>query len=146
MGYKKMEDALEQYLILAKNAKGKAQESIVEQVVANPNTFVFGELIPHLTDISEPYKEMMRVFAYGTMADYEAKKADLPEFKPSMIHKLQILTLASLAANSRFLPYTTLISELKVNSVREVEDLIIHAIYSGLIEGRIDHKLSALHV
>jgi hypothetical protein len=77
-----MEEALEQYLILAKDAKGKAQESIALQAVSNPSTYVFGELMPLLTDISEPYRQMMNIFAYGTLTDYEEKKAELPEFKP----------------------------------------------------------------
>jgi hypothetical protein len=63
-----------------------------------------------------------------------------------MVHKLKLLTLATLAANSRFLPYDLLMNKLGVSSVREVEDLIIQAIYAGLIEGNLDHKLSALHV
>lgn len=141
-----MEEHLEQYIILAKNAKGKAQEKIAIEAVSNANTFVFGELLPLLGDVSEPYSKMLEIFAYGTIADYEAQKANLPEMTPAMLHKLQLLTLASLAANSRFLPYETLMSELRVSSVREVEDLIIQALYSNLIEGRLDHKLNALHI
>jgi hypothetical protein len=81
--------------------------------------------MPLLTDISEPFRQMMQIFAYGTLTDYEEKKAELPEFKPNMIHKLKLLTLATLAANSRFLPYDALMEKLGVSSVREVEDLII---------------------
>jgi len=89
---------------------------------------------------------MLEIFAYGTISDYEAQKATLPEFTPAMMHKLQLLTLATLASSSRFLPYETLMNELRVTSVREVEDLIIQALYSNLIEGRLDHKLNALHI
>ena len=141
-----MEEHLEQYIILAKSAKGKAQEKIAEQAVSNPNTFVFGELLPLLGDVSEPYAKMLEIFAYGTISDYEAQKAALPEFTPAMMHKLQLLTLATLASSSRFLPYETLMNELRVSSVREVEDLIIQALYANLIEGRLDHKLNALHI
>ena len=37
--------ALQQYLVLAKNAKGKAGVALIQQVLSAPNVFVFGELL-----------------------------------------------------------------------------------------------------
>lgn len=62
-----MESALEQYLILAKSAKGKAQESIVLQVVNDPNVFVFSELFPLLNEIRKDHKELLEIFAFGNV-------------------------------------------------------------------------------
>lgn len=36
---------IEQFLILAKNQKSKALETIIEQVLSHPNIFVFGEFL-----------------------------------------------------------------------------------------------------
>jgi COP9 signalosome complex subunit 7 len=36
---------LQQFIVLAKNAKGKAASALIQQVLAAPNVFVFGELL-----------------------------------------------------------------------------------------------------
>jgi COP9 signalosome complex subunit 7 len=44
------------------------------------------------------------------------------------------------------LPYTTLLSALSLSSIRDLEDLIIDAIYLNLIRGRLDQKEQRLEV
>lgn len=36
---------LQQFVVLAKNSKGKAASALIQQVLAAPNVFVFGELL-----------------------------------------------------------------------------------------------------
>ena len=90
-----MEEALEQYLVLAKSARGKAAEALIMQAISNPNTFVFGELVDLMdsSDVSQPYSDVLHIFAYGTYADYEANRAQLPDLSSVQQRKLKMLTL-----------------------------------------------------
>ena len=40
----------------------------------------------------------------------------------------------------QILPYARLLSELDMGSVRELEDLIIDAIYQDIVRGKLDQK------
>lgn len=44
------------------------------------------------------------------------------------------------------IPYTTLLQELDLNNVRDLEDLIIEAVYADIIHGKLDQKNSQLEV
>ena len=141
-----MEAALDQYLILAKTAKGKACESLIFQAISNPRTFVFGELLDAVKDggVSKESLKILEVFTYGTLQEY--RQAKLPDLTSAQLKKLQILTLASLASQKSILTYAELETLLEVHSTRALEDLIIETIYEGLIKGKIDHKNSCLRV
>lgn len=60
--------------------------------------------------------------------------------------KLQHLTIVTLATKSKCIPYTTLLRELDIESVRDLEDLIIEAVYADIIHGKLDQKNSQLEV
>ncbi|OMJ67320.1 hypothetical protein SteCoe_35549 [Stentor coeruleus] len=141
-----MEAALEQYLILAKTAKGKACEALICQAISNPKTYVFGELIDAVQDggVSREALLTLEIFAYGTLSDYRAQK--LPELTPQQLKKIQMLTLVTLASKEPVLSYKSLLGHLEISSTRQLEDLIIDTIYEGLIKGKIDHKNSCLRV
>jgi COP9 signalosome complex subunit 7 len=141
-----MEAALEQYLILAKTAKGKACEALIGQAISNPRTFVFGELLDAVQEggLVGDWLRVLEVFAYGTLKEY--REARLPDLQPAQLKKLQMLTLASLAAENPVLQYEDLLRLLEIGSTRQLEDLIIDSIYEGLIKGKIDHKKSCLRV
>jgi COP9 signalosome complex subunit 7 len=44
------------------------------------------------------------------------------------------------------LKYETLLSALQVDSIRELEDLIIDVIYANLLAGKMHHQEQVLHV
>jgi len=48
-----------------------------------------------------------------------------------MQKKLQHLTIVSLAIKAKSIPYALLLSELEIDNVRHLEDVIIEAIYAG---------------
>ncbi len=52
--------------------------------------------------------------------------------------KLKQLTLATLAAKHSQLGYDLLRAELDVDSLRELEDLVLDTVYQGLIDAKID--------
>ncbi|VDO81508.1 unnamed protein product [Haemonchus placei] len=62
---------------------------------------------------------------------------------PAALSKLRQLSLISLAANStsnRQIPYAEAMQYLRLNSVRELEDVVIDAIYNKFIKARLDSK------
>lgn len=62
------------------------------------------------------------------------------ELSDVSITKLKILTLMSLASDHYNLKYADLLTALAIQSVRELEDLIIETIYTGLIIGKLDQR------
>lgn len=143
---------LEQYVLLAKSARGAAAAELIKQCVEAQGVYVFGELMdmPNIQELENsthaPYWKLLKLFAFGTMADYSANKADYPELSPIMLVKLKHLTMVSLATQSKCLPYALLLKELEIKHVRELEDLTIEAIYADIIRGKIDQKHQQLEV
>lgn len=137
---------LEQFTLLAKNARGRACVALIQQVLSNKKLFVFRELLdmPNVealkdSEHKEQY-ELLRIFCFGAYSDYVARKDELPELTPQQVHKLRKLTAVSLAHRFKNIPYDTMMQELGVSTVREVEDILIDTIYSGLIHGKLDQK------
>jgi hypothetical protein len=143
-----MEAALEQYLVLAKNARGKSCEALITQALSNPHTFVFGELLAIVkeTDVGVEYLRLLEIFAYGTYQDYLTQQAQLPELTAAQQRKLKMLTLSSMAAEEHILTFETLQNKLQVLTVRELENMVIDSVYAGLLEAKIDHKSKAVQV
>jgi len=143
---------LQQYLLLAKNAKGKACAALIQQVLSAPNVLVFGEFLdnPNVQQLAgtEEAKslELLKVFAYGTYTDYKANAAQFPPLNPAQIRKLKQLTLVALSSKSRLIPYTVLQEQLDISALRDLEDLIIDAIYQGIIQGSLDQRKQQLEV
>lgn len=57
----------------------------------------------------------------------------LLQLTPTMEKKLKHLTILSLAIQKKTLLYDDLMAELDIKNVRDLEDLIIEAIYAGLL-------------
>lgn len=74
----------EQFLLLAKSAKGAALATLIHQVLEAPGVYVFGELLdmPNVRELAESdfasTFRLLTVFAYGTYADYLAEARNLP--------------------------------------------------------------------
>jgi COP9 signalosome complex subunit 7 len=146
-------EVLEGFEVLAKGGAGAAVVMVIQQVLKHPQIFVFGELleIQSIKDlehdkIHKPFLDALRMFAYGTFNEYKAMGASLPALGKVEETKLKQLTIVSLAAALKSLPYPTLLQELCMDSVRELEDLIIECIYSGLLQGSLDQIKHALEV
>ncbi|XP_071945062.1 COP9 signalosome complex subunit 7b-like [Antedon mediterranea] len=143
---------LEQFLLLAKGTKAGAMTALIMQVVEAPGVYVFGELLemPNVQELAEgPHKKfhnLLTLFAYGTYQDYKADPSNFPELSKQAISKLRHLTIVSIAAKCKRIPYTLLQQELDVNNLRELEDLFIETIYAGVIEGKLDQKNQQLEV
>lgn len=143
---------LEQFILLAKSARGAAIVQLINQVLETPGIYVFGELLqmPNIQELEDgdnsQYWKLLNIFAYGKYSDYKANKDVLPELSAGQTVKLQHLTIVSLAAASKYIPYSVLLRELEISNVRQLEDLIIEAIYADIIHGKLDQKNSQLEV
>jgi len=145
---------LEQFVILAKTAKGLAAVELVKQALAAQGVFVFGELLDmqnikdlETNEATAPYFQLLKLFAYGSYHDLIAQPAgSLPEVTPVMIRKLRMLSVVTLAETEKLIPYATLQEKLGLESIREVEDLIIEGISCGIMTGKLDQKNSYFEV
>jgi COP9 signalosome complex subunit 7 len=93
-----------------------------------------------------PSLELLKLFAYGTWSEYKAREAELPPLSQPQVLKLKKLSAVTFAAQSKTLSYTLLMRELQLASVRELEDLLIDCMYTGLISGRLDQQAGHLEV
>ncbi|KAL2919807.1 hypothetical protein HK105_200724 [Polyrhizophydium stewartii] len=144
---------LEPFLLLAKSAKSAACAQLIQDALAAPGVFVFGELldVPSVRELenSEQHSQHFRllsIFAYGTVQDYKANQASLPALTPQQLKKLRQLTIATLSSRSRVLGYDLLLEVLDIDNLRELEDLIIDAIYQNIISGKLDQRKKCLVV
>jgi len=144
--------SLQPFLLIAKSAKGKGCTAVIEQVLQAPGVFVFGELLdmPNVKQLegteNKAHFELLKIFAYGTYATYRENASTLPSLSPQMATKLRQLTIVSLAADNKVIPYTLLLQQLDIPNVRELEDLIIECIYQGVIKGKLDQKQKQLEI
>lgn len=143
---------LEQFVLLAKGAKGAAAVELIKQTLEAPGVYVFGELLdmPNIKELEgskfHNYYELLQVFAHGTYKTYMQNAAKLPQLTDLQKKKLQHLTIVSLATKMNCIPYSLLLKEIEIKNVRDLEDLIIDAIYADIIRGKLDQKNSYLEV
>ncbi|KFV18569.1 COP9 signalosome complex subunit 7b [Tauraco erythrolophus] len=153
---------LEQFILLAKGTSGSALTALINQVLEAPGVYVFGELL-ELTNVQElaegsnaAYFQLLNLFAYGTYPDYvvlnlvfltlTANKDKLPELTVTQKNKLKHLTIVSLASRMKCIPYSVLLKDLDMRNLRELEDLIIEAVYTDIIQGKLDQRNQVLEV
>lgn len=144
--------AAQQYLLLAKSVRGSAAVDLIIRVLEHPDIYGFEEflrlesLINALKQDHSTLLATLQLFAYGTLSNYESERSRYIQLSGIARRKLQLLTLASLAVHARILPYALLLEQLQIESVRELEDLIIDGIYAQVIRGKLDQLNSRLNV
>lgn len=123
---------------------------IFQGVFESPNVFVFGEFLQlekiralekETTGNGKQIWDMLNLFAYGTFKD----SAHLP-LTDAMKKKLRLLTISTLATRNKTLKYQDLQRELELDSVRQLEDLIIEGSNYGVLVGKLDQKSSTFQV
>jgi len=136
---------IEQFVLLAKTAKAAAAAELIKQALDTPGVYVFQELMemPNIKELNDnpafaPTIQLLNLFAYGTYKEYLQHQNELPPLTPNQLKKLKHLTIVSLSELGKCIPYDTLRAELDISNVRELEDLIIEAIYAEIIQGKLD--------
>ena len=92
------------------------------------------------------YLTLLNIFAYGSYKSLAECSDPLPEVTEAMRRKLRLLTVVSLAEQNKVLAYSLLMAELAINTVRELEDLVIEGISAGVVQGKLDQKSSHFEV
>ncbi|KAM0515475.1 hypothetical protein ACHAPE_006000 [Trichoderma viride] len=146
-------NALEPFLALSKSATSpRAAADLVTRATSAPNTFLFTELLqtPQIQALAAnpeftAYLTLLQIFSYGSYGTYHAA-ADLPTLNDTQTLKLRQLSLLSLASDRSSLSYDALQKALGLASPREVEDLVITAIYAGLLHATLDPARQAVSV
>jgi COP9 signalosome complex subunit 7 len=138
---------LEPFLLMSKGAKGAAAAKLIEDATSAHGVYVFGELLelPNIQELANSeqhasHYSLLQLFAYKTFPDYIQFKDSLPSLNDAQITKLKHLTLVSLAMEKRILPYQQLLEVLQISTIRELEDLIIDAIYMEVVRGKLNQK------
>ncbi|XP_060618605.1 COP9 signalosome complex subunit 7a [Anolis sagrei] len=142
----------EQFLLLAKSARGAALASLIHQVLEAPGIYVFGELLdmPNVRELADsefsPVFRLLTVFAYGTYSDYLAESGNLPPLTEAQKNKLRHLSVVTLASKLKCIPYAVLLEQLQLKNVRQLEDLVIEAVYADVLRGSLDQRNQRLEV
>ncbi|KAK3934954.1 pci domain-protein [Diplogelasinospora grovesii] len=150
-------NSLEPFLALAKSATSPAAcADLISRATSAPNTFVFAELLdtPQIQAAAQdptfsPHLQLLQIFSYGTLSDYLSHGTALPDLNDAQKLKLRQLSLLTLAKDNQTPPksnlsYPLLRSALRLSSDdddddnRELEDLVISAIYAGLLGATLD--------
>ncbi|KIM98012.1 hypothetical protein OIDMADRAFT_129072 [Oidiodendron maius Zn] len=147
-------NALEPFLALTKSASSpRAAADLISRATSHPNTFIFAELLqaPQIQALANAppeqasYLSLLKIFSYGTYNDY-TNTSNLPPLNPQQILKLRQLSFLTLARDPINLSYGNLLRKLGLETQRELEDLVISAIYAGLVSGTLDpyHRVVCL--
>lgn len=142
-------NALEPFLALSKSATSpRAAADLITCATSAPNTFVFTELLetPSIAAAApSPHHTLLQIFSHGTYSTYRSTP-DLPELAPAQTLKLRQLSLLTLARQRQNLSYNTLGQELGLGSARELEEVVIAAVYAGLLSAVLDPARQAVQV
>ncbi|KAL8542670.1 hypothetical protein ACS0TY_003522 [Phlomoides rotata] len=129
----------------ASNLKGSALADVVVEATSHPHLFAFSEILAvhNVLELEGTdngiFLDLFRMFAHGTWSEYKTVASRLPQLKPDQVLKLKQLTVLTLAETDKVLPYDTLMQELDVSNVRELEDFLINdCMYAGIVRGKLD--------
>ncbi|KAF7974945.1 hypothetical protein HWV62_44161 [Athelia sp. TMB] len=144
---------LEPFLLMSKSAKGAAAAKLIQDATSAPGVFVFAELLdlPNIQELAKSethssFYSLLQLFSYKTFPDYIQHKDSLPQLNQAQITKLKHLSIVSFAMDRRILPYADLLQALDMPTIRDLEDLIIDAIYLDILRGKLDQKEQQLEV
>ncbi|CAG8578932.1 5450_t:CDS:2 [Acaulospora colombiana] len=110
---------LEPFLLMSKSAKGAAAAKLVQDATAAQGVYVFAQLLDlqNSQEYSSSYA-LLELFAHGTYQDYKGGVNEI----------------------------INLLVDLEISSIRELEDLIIDAIYQNIVQGKLDQKQQQFEV
>eukprot|EP01095_Lingulamoeba_sp_RSL-Kostka_P014602 TRINITY_DN6424_c1_g2_i1.p1 TRINITY_DN6424_c1_g2~~TRINITY_DN6424_c1_g2_i1.p1 ORF type:complete len:241 (-),score=77.46 TRINITY_DN6424_c1_g2_i1:287-1009(-) len=127
--------------------------NVVNKALNYEKLYVFGELLneENVRELKndeqyQPLYNLLEIFSYRTYSDYFENKDDLPGLSPEQEIKLKKLTVLTLFTKLKVIPYEMLQRELFIDSVRELEDLLIKCILERIIIGTIDQQDKSIDI
>lgn len=146
------EDRLIYYLSAVRATDLNTTAQLCREATEDPALFVFGELLhcPTISSLQNTPQEscyhLLRLFSYGTVEEYYSNKQQYPILNETQLKKLRMLTLITLAVGKSNLPYHHVLEKLHLTSTRQLEDIVIHAVYAGLIRARMDQRAGIVEI
>ncbi|KAI0271662.1 hypothetical protein BC834DRAFT_1039108 [Gloeopeniophorella convolvens] len=138
---------LEPFVLMSKSAKGAAAAKLIQDATSAQGVYFFAELLdaPSVRELANndqhrAHHALLEIFTYKTYQDYLQHRGTLPGLSPVQTTKLKHLSLLTYAMQQRVIPYSFLQKNLEISTIRQLEDLIIDAIYLDIIRGRLDQK------
>ncbi|VDN01869.1 unnamed protein product [Thelazia callipaeda] len=134
------------HLTSIRNASN-AEEVIsrIKQIVEANDVFTFAQFLsePAVEAIKNDekhhkYYTLLQVFAYGVYADSVTRKDELPDLTEAMIEKLRLLTLITMCNRSKIFSIKDAMNDLQISDQQTFYRLFISAVYSGIIQGRLN--------
>ena len=148
-----LQSELDQFCTLAEKQRGMACTVLLKDVFKHDKIYVFGELfkvssIKQLKDNNDFVNSFntLELFAYGTYLEYKNNRQTYIELTIPQIRKLKLLSLVTLTFTSKIIPYSVIQSEIDITDIRELEDIIIEAIYKKLITAKLDQRNRIIRV
>ncbi|KAI9669257.1 MAG: hypothetical protein M1829_005134 [Trizodia sp. TS-e1964] len=147
-------NALEPFILLSQSANSpRAAGDLITQATSVPNTYVFAELLatPNIQALRTAapehscYLTLLEIFAWGTFTDYQVTP-NLPPLTPAQATKLRQLSLISICKTPQHLTYPRLLTLLALPSARDLEELVISAIYAQLLRASLSPATEQLLV
>jgi COP9 signalosome complex subunit 7 len=89
--------------------------------------------------------KLLQIFSYGTYSSYKTTEG-LPALAEVQATKLRQLSLLSLVRDRQNLSYAALQEALDLPGAREVETLVISAVYAGLLHATLDPARAVVQV
>ncbi|VDN07582.1 unnamed protein product [Thelazia callipaeda] len=131
----------------------------VRTAVVDPKSFSFDHLLQlpavELLEKSDPLMhQILELFCYGTLKDYQAFVRTHPMFITNKLHvddsvlvkKMRLLTLMDMAEKNNVILLRDLSREVDIPENEELEEFIIEAIRINAICGKINEQKKELHV
>jgi len=139
--------ALQEMCKQCTSSTGMALKMNVLACLKHDNIFVFSELL-QLESVRNmkgdsslgAIYDAVELFAYGTYDDYKSQQEKFSFLKKHHLNKLKKLTILSLAGSVQELRYATLLQKLELETVRELEDVLIECMYLGVLKGKLDQR------
>jgi len=133
------------------NAEQASDDAIkcIRQAIMDKNMFVFDDLLnllPVKLLEGKPVHKLLTIFVTGNIQDYMKFNEENPDFikgldlcHESNIRKMRLLTLVDVIGSKREVNYDDIIEKLEVDE-DSLEEIILDAVFSNLIKGRIDEN------
>lgn len=143
---------IQQFCILAQSQKGRACAALIEQALSNRRLFFYEELLAipsvqalNLSDYTKVFRTL-QLFAHGEYHQYVDGRNEFLELSPHQIFKLRQLSLLQFFQQKKIVSYGSIIERLQLAHRKEVEELVMESISSGLLFAKIDQLNSIVHV
>ncbi|CAD6189817.1 unnamed protein product [Caenorhabditis auriculariae] len=122
-------------------------ELLVEKALMAPNVINFSPYFaePQIQELEKSNSNLFKTLQVFSMGALEDMPSDII-LNPLALKKLRQLSIISYAAESNRLSYDDLLIRLRMSGVRELEDLIIDAIYKEMIKAKLDSQARVVEV